>query len=754
MRNLPSGLQRYLWVVYGWAIGVLFFSFYTKPNWSDNFLILIFFSVLTIITEFRPVSYNKTITQTTVTAILVSSLFLFPPFSVALIAVVGSVFSELILRKPWYKLWFNTAQRIISIGSASLLLYAFNIDSFVFDGIGDILKIVSVFLVYTILMNVLMGAVVALAKEQKFISAWRESIAFFNAYDFSLFPYGLVLAWLWHSNPWYFFFGLIPLAAIQRSFAVHAKLLNEQEATARLASQQRQIQEATTSLLSSKEIHVQLDTLLKHMMDVFPVMHASVLLWSETGAPDQVVSRGICTPELPIESWSTNLRKVSEARRIVQLDHEFVTRVMGGRPVILVPLVTPDDTVGCLVLVAEDNFELDEQGRRLIETFAAQAALAIYQARLIGKLQTSQVQIVQSERLAAIGTLAAGVAHEFNNLLAGISGIAQLALLEDTREEQREALSTVAKAAQQGGSITRGLLTFARHLEPKRELADVRGAIEPVLSMLQAEFRRSHIEVHQRITPVPLIICDVGMLSQVMMNLCTNAIDAMQPYGGTLTVSLDEYDRHIRLIVSDTGVGIPDHVRDRIFEPFVSTKTSSDGKLHGGTGLGLAISYGIITDHGGTIEVQSSPAGTMMTVLLPMNVHQAGVNGSSLAVTRHPLRMIIVDDEPLIAKSLHGMLTLEGHDAEWFTEPHKALEAISQAPVDVIFADLMMPEMDGVTLLQYAKQCVPGAAQIVVTGQVELRQLERVQALGVNAVIEKPFSLDDVRAIVNSVRAA
>jgi signal transduction histidine kinase len=392
-----------------------------------------------------------------------------------------------------------------------------------------------------------------------------------------------MLAWLWNISAWHFIIALIPLAAIQHAFAVHARLLKEQEASTQLMEQQRQIHEATTILLSATDIHTQLDTMMRYIMGMFPVSHASVVLWGEGEEIEQVVSRGVCVPALPLAEWNDKLRRVCETRRLVQLDHEFVRQAMGGQPVLIVPLVTPDDVVGCTVLVTNPSFSVDEQAERLIKTFAAQAALAIYQARLITKLKSSQVRVVQSERLAAIGTLAAGVAHEFNNLLAGISGIAQLALLDDDAD-QREALDTVAKSAQNGGSITRGLLTFARHLEPKREPADLRNAIDPVLSMLQAEFRRMNIKVERRIQPVAPLLCDIGTLAQVMLNLVTNAIDAMHATGGTLIIELAEDIDHVRLVVTDTGSGIPVHVRDRIFEPFVSTKMSNDGKLHGGSG--------------------------------------------------------------------------------------------------------------------------------------------------------------------------
>jgi DNA-binding NtrC family response regulator len=142
-----------------------------------------------------------------------------------------------------------------------------------------------------------------------------------------------------------------------------------------------------------------------------------------------------------------------------------------------------------------------------------------------------------------------------------------------------------------------------------------------------------------------------------------------------------------------------------------------------------------------------------MIIRLPLTITSGSHSPVSIPVQQQPLRMIVVDDEPLIARSLHGMLTKEGHNAQWFTEPVKALEAIRQAPVDVIFADLTMPEMDGVTLLQQAKRQAPQIVQVVVTGQADARQLEQVRLMGVSAVIEKPFSLDKIRSIVGTLEA-
>jgi CheY-like chemotaxis protein len=160
----------------------------------------------------------------------------------------------------------------------------------------------------------------------------------------------------------------------------------------------------------------------------------------------------------------------------------------------------------------------------------------------------------------------------------------------------------------------------------------------------------------------------------------------------------------------------------------------------------------VITEHGGTISVNDREGkGTKMTIRLPIDVENPR-SGSMHEEPQEPLHMIIVDDEPLIAKTLHGMLTREGHVAHWFTEPRKALEALNNEPIDLIFADLTMPEMDGLTLLAYAKQRLPWITPVVITGHTDPRQLEQVRAAGIAAVIEKPFSLDEIRAVVQNVR--
>jgi signal transduction histidine kinase/CheY-like chemotaxis protein len=752
-----------LYSIYACAIAIAAFSFYRGPHHPGDYGLFVAFIAISLIIEFNPIAYRHIYAQNISTAILIAAAFIFPPPIVIIIASFAPLFVGIVSKKPLYKTFFNVALQIAVFGVISLLIPGFGLDNLPSPSSTNSLLIILVFAMYVALSTSLTGLLFVLVSEQKLSTLWQEIRNIFNFFDLALLPYGWVLALVWEKSPnveylnyFYFTIGLMPLFALHRSFAVHSNLLKEQEATAQLLHQQQQVHEATTVLLSAEDVHVQLDTLLKNLMEVFPLLQASVLVWGEVDESDEIVMRGRSGPSLPIAEWSDKLRHVCEQRSIVHLDEEYITQVTGGRAVLMVPLVTPDDIVGCLVLLSAPRFKWDDENTRLLNTFAAQAAIAIYQARLIASLKSSQVRVVQSERLAAIGTLSAGVAHEFNNLLAGISGVAQLALITNTPEEQETALSTVAQAAQQGSSITRGLLTFARQLEPKRELADIHSAIEPVLLMLQPEFRRANVVVNRNLAYVPPLECDIGMISQVLLNLLTNAIDAMHPNGGDLFLDLYQQDGHVVLAVGDTGSGIPDHVRDKMFEPFVSSKGGSNSKLHGGTGLGLAITYGIITEHGGTITATDREGGgTTMTIRLPLNPAYISPKAAPEPVEpKGPLHMIIVDDEPLIAKTLHGMLTREGHIAQWFTEPTKALEALNHEPVDLIFADLTMPEMDGLTLLSRARQRLPLIKPIVITGHTDPRQLEQVRAAGVLAIIEKPFSLDDVRAVVRNIQIA
>jgi signal transduction histidine kinase len=232
----------------------------------------------------------------------------------------------------------------------------------------------------------------------------------------------------------------------------------------------------------------------------------------------------------------------------------------------------------------------------------------------LAELETTQAQLVRSTKLAAIGELAANIAHEINNPLTGVLSLVELLHEESTDDpSHRTDLETIRDETLRVRAIVRSLLDFARQTPPQLELTDPRPMLDSVLPLLRKRAAVAGVEIHQVHAPEPLpIVVDSGQFKQVLINLLTNAIDAM-PDGGAILVRTERQDDQIVISVHDTGPGIPAEHADRIFEPFFTTKSAVSG-----TGLGLSVSLGIIERHGGTITVESQAgAGATFAVRLP-----------------------------------------------------------------------------------------------------------------------------------------
>jgi signal transduction histidine kinase/CheY-like chemotaxis protein len=750
MKDLPFPLKVYIISVSANALTVLYLSTQVQLLRVTDAQLLLLFLVLTLITELFPVSYGSGHAQTVSTAVLISLAFTVPPLFVCIIALTGAVIPGLVHKKPWYKTVFNTAFAVTLYGTVALLVSSTGIKNlFLLDGY-TLTSLFFIFCLYVILSTSLLAIVIALANGQKITSMWRESLKFFNAYDIALLPYGLVLAWLWQLNiwHWHFFVGLLPLVALQRSFADHAGLLKEQRRTAELVEQQRRVHEAMTVLLSGKTIHEQLHTLLQHIQAVFPVSRAGVVLWGAYAQPDAFVTRDDAALELTLRGWRDQLHGLSAARHMVRLDQACPTCSVDNLPLWLVPLVTPDGALGSMVLVEDGTWELSPQEQRLVETFASQAALAINQSQLIERLKETRKQLLESERLAAIGGLAAGVAHEFNNLLSVVSGNVQVAMDEPDEHERQILLDTVVQLALNGTSITEGLLRFGRREEPKREETNLPSLVDAVLTALKNDCKHAKVTLVREFDAVQPVVCEPGAISQVLINLLYNALDAIHPNAGTLTVRIKQQGPYVAIAVQDTGCGIAPDILHTIFEPFMTTKTDRRNKLHGGTGLGLSVSHGIVANHGGYIDVESEHGkGSTFTVYLPITPPLATTTDvpvpAPLGVPH--LRVVVVDDEPAIAQALGRMLSRDGHTAAWFTEPEAALAAISDSPVDVVFADLRMPGMDGLALLDWVKQQEPSIERVLISAHIDPQNRQQAYEHGVNTIIEKPFNFGDIR---------
>jgi signal transduction histidine kinase len=455
-------------------------------------------------------------------------------------------------------------------------------------------------------------------------------------YTLAMLPLGGLLGVLWSNSPWAFLLGLAPLAVTQHAFRDQIALRQTTADFAHLAVQREslttrieRLQALATTMIGTLDVQAMLELLRERLAALLDADYGWVVLREEDGRAKLSVGRrqtltGIQPPEL---SAPENYTALFDRGMVVLIaDDERLAALAPTGPdptewstVLGIPLIGEQGVLGMICLAFERLRGLDGDEQRVLTSFARQAATVIENARLFDELHRKQNELIQSSKLAAVGTFAAGIAHEFNNLLAGMLGHAEIGYRLNDLEEKNHSLDIVIQSCRRGRSITQGLLTFARHREHKRQLADIITAIDETLMLVELDLQKSHIEIVRDLDLVSPTVCDLGQISQVVLNLVTNARDAMKPQGGVLTVGLHEHEGVIEISVSDTGSGIPDDLRDKIFEPFVTTKGALGGSQTPGTGLGLSVSYGIVHNHGGEILVESEvDHGTTMTVRLPV----------------------------------------------------------------------------------------------------------------------------------------
>ncbi len=447
-----------------------------------------------------------------------------------------------------------------------------------------------------------------------------------------------------------------------------------------------------------------------------------------------------------------------------------------------VPILAGERVLGVLSILGPPDGSVAEGRRELLESLAAQAALAIENARLYAEtrksyedLQAAKDQLVQAEKLRALGEMAGGVAHDFNNLMSVILGRAHL--LRDGKADLEGGLQMIEQAALDGAETVRRLLGFAR-VQPEAGYApvDLAALVAQVLELTrprwkdEAQRRGAPIEVDLVSEPVPAVWGNAAELREALVNLVFNAVDAM-PEGGRLTLGTRRPGHPCRrdgrrrgegevpddvatgsgdlveVFVQDTGVGMAPEVRRRAFEPFFSTKGAK------GTGLGLAMVYGVVGRHGGEVLVESQEGeGTTVSLRLP-TAGQPVAERREVAILPAvpPRRIMVVDDEAAVGQTLAELLRRQGHEVESFTDPRRALEHLTRSPVDLLFTDLGMPEMSGWEMARGARELHPEMPIVVVTGWGEQLDPAQVREHCVHALVSKPYHVEDILRLVAEV---
>jgi two-component system NtrC family sensor kinase len=384
-------------------------------------------------------------------------------------------------------------------------------------------------------------------------------------------------------------------------------------------------------------------------------------------------------------------------------------------------------------------------------------------ALLVGRDMTQEremrLRLMESDRLAAVGELVAGVAHEVNNPLSSISAFAQLLLRDELTPAHRESIEVIRSETMRASQVVKDLLTFARRSDPQREPLDLNGVIARTLRLRQYQFAEASVRGEQELAPeLPAVLGDARQLQQVCLNLVTNAVHAMaEKGGGTLTLRSSHAGGNVMLEVIDTGPGINPGARAHIFEPFFTTKGEGEG-----TGLGLSVSYGIVKAHGGAIEVvESGPGGTTFRVSLPAVSAQAdprSTPAAALPVLRSPLagiRLLFVDDEPALRSGMEAFGRLRGFTVLTAVDGAEALSRTRAPGVDAVVCDLRMPGMDGYAFHDQLRAERPGLAArtVFVTGDVVSNETRDTVLR--QPVLAKPFSFDQVEeAVIALMRGA
>jgi signal transduction histidine kinase/ActR/RegA family two-component response regulator len=425
-----------------------------------------------------------------------------------------------------------------------------------------------------------------------------------------------------------------------------------------------------------------------------------------------------------------------------------------------VPLVIKEKTVGVIALTrfGDEGFEADDL--EVVTIFAAHCSVAIENAQLyeeiqntVNELRTTQNQLIQSAKLNALGEMAGGVAHDFNNVLTSILGRTQLLLRSEENPEVTNSLKVIERTALDGAQTVRRIQEFTRLRQDQGiERVDINQVLRDVIELTRPSWEHpSRIQPIRIIPKIDLhsnraIRGRAADLREVITNLILNALDAM-PDGGELRISSADQGDHVEVRITDTGVGMDDTTRAQVFDPFFTTKSEK------GNGLGLSVAYGIITRHNGTIEVESEPgAGAAFILKLPVAHELMSIPLESKEEREATsMRVLCVDDEKPVLEVLAEMLEALGHEAMAVLGGEAGVEAIETFRPDVVFTDLGMPGTNGWDVAARVKQTHPGTAVVMVTGWGVQIEADNARTRGVDYILPKPYTLEEIMQLLVTI---
>lgn len=387
------------------------------------------------------------------------------------------------------------------------------------------------------------------------------------------------------------------------------------------------------------------------------------------------------------------------------------------------------------------------------------------QKRIEAENEKLESRIRKSERLETLGTLAGGIAHDFNNILTPILSYSELGMMQlPDKEPLHEFFKQIMIAAERAKNLVNQILMFSKARDTDSSCLTVQSVIDEAMQLLRPSIP-STIKIEQRINhSCRNIFADPSKIYQVILNLCTNAAQAMEDTGGVLTIELDEINPgsnltkkfpelqeqpYVRLTIADTGHGMDSKTLDRIFEPFFTTKP-----VNKGTGLGLSVVHGIITGYNGLIDVESAPEkGTAVHIYLPVNDKDVTGKEQKGAISDGTASILLVDDEKTTLEVMNMILTQLGHRVQALNTPRQALELFRKSPqaFDLVITDLTMPEMTGIRLASEIYLSRPELPVILMTGYEKNMDSKEMEKSNIVRILKKPVRFNTISSTINEV---
>jgi signal transduction histidine kinase/CheY-like chemotaxis protein len=551
------------------------------------------------------------------------------------------------------------------------------------------------------------------------------------------------------------------------------------------------LQEITHSIGSRHDLNSIFQVVLRSLEDHLPIDFGCVCLHSTAEEAVTVESVGAASEKLcealglklatKIPIGHNGLYRAMNGTLICELDTALVDSPFTRRfadaglfSLVLAPLSVESIVFGVLIAVRRDRQSFSSGDCEFLKQLSEHVALATHQAQLYGALQRtyddlrhSQQTVMQTERLRALGEMASGIAHDINNSISPVALYAELLMNEpQLTEAGRNRLTTIRRAIDDvAGTIDR-MREFYRPRGVARTFSklNIHASIEQVLQLTEPRWRALPqergvvIELRKDLAPeLPDVMGDEVELRDALTNLVFNAVDAM-PDGGVLTLRTRAFQdeggqRTVHVEVGDTGIGMDEETRRRCIEPFFTTKGQR------GTGLGLASVYGMLQRHDAMLELDSAPGkGSTIRMIFPAFIDGAEASGSyrTAHVTLRPLRILVIDDDPILIRSMRDVLEADGHLLETALGGQAGIDAFTAArgsarEFELVITDLGMPRVDGRKVAAAIKGISPSTPIIMLTGWGQRLLDEKDIPANIDRVLSKPPRLAQLRAALGDL---